>query len=105
TSTSTAQPRKAARTAPAWFLRSRPRLRHYKWCRPRNPSNAAPMDFRTDKKSGPIAGATVQKRQRKESQERRCKGPIRRPDRLKVRSRERRVKVKRGLFSYCLEEH
>ncbi len=38
-------------------------------------------------------------------QERRCKGPIRQPDRLRVRSRERRVKVKRGLFSYLLEEH
>ena len=59
----------------------------------------------TAKKSGPIAGATVQKRQWKESQERRCKGPIRLPDRLNVRCRERRVKVKRGLFSYLLEEH
>src|SRR5580692_3568875 len=38
-------------------------------------------------------------------QERRCKGPIRQPDRLRVRSRERRVKVKRGLFSCFIEEH
>jgi hypothetical protein len=38
-------------------------------------------------------------------QERRCKGPIRQPDRLRVRSRERRVKVKRGLFSYLVEKH
>ena len=38
-------------------------------------------------------------------QERRCKGPIRQADRLRVRSRERRVKVKRGLFSCFLEEH
>jgi hypothetical protein len=38
-------------------------------------------------------------------QERRCKQPIRQPNRSRVRSRERRVKVKRGLFSYCLEEH
>src|SRR5580693_3479004 len=38
-------------------------------------------------------------------QERRCKGPIRQPDRLRVRSRERRVKVKRGLFSCLIEEH
>src|SRR5580704_3261569 len=38
-------------------------------------------------------------------QERRCKGPIRRADRLRVRSRERRVKVKRGLFSYRVREH
>jgi hypothetical protein len=38
-------------------------------------------------------------------QERRCKGPIRQPDRLIVRSRERRVKVKRGLFSYLGEKH
>jgi len=38
-------------------------------------------------------------------QERRCKGPIRQADRLRVRSRERRVKVKRGLFSYRVREH
>jgi hypothetical protein len=38
-------------------------------------------------------------------QERRCKQPIRQPNRSRVRSRERRVKVKRGLFSYCLEKH
>ena len=38
-------------------------------------------------------------------QERRCKGPIRQADRLRVRSRERRVKAKRGLFSYRVREH
>jgi len=60
---------------------------------------------RRTKKAAPLLGPQFKRGNGKESQERRCKGPIRRPERLIVRSRERRVKVKRGLFSYIGEEH
>jgi len=60
---------------------------------------------RRTKKAAPLLGPQFKRGNGKESQERRCKGPIRQPDRLNVRSRERRVKVKRGLFSYFGEEH
>ena len=50
-------------------------------------------------------GHSLKEAKGRKCQERRCKGPIRQPNRLNVRSRERRVKVKRGLFSYSGEEH
>ena len=57
-------------------------------------------------KKGPIAGATIQKRLKEGSQGRRCKGPIRQPERLKERCREQRVKViVSGLFSCRVKEH
>src|SRR5580693_3688819 len=59
----------------------------------------------TQKKRPHCWGHSSKEAKGRKCQERRCKGPIRRADRLRVRSRERRVKVKRGLFSYRVREH
>src|SRR5271167_2878443 len=59
----------------------------------------------TQKKRPHFWGHSSKEAKGRKCQERRCKGPIRQPDRLRVRSRERRVKVKRGLFSYRVREH
>jgi hypothetical protein len=59
----------------------------------------------TQKKRPHFWGHSSKEAKGRKCQERRCKGPIRQADRLRVRSRERRVKVKRGLFSCFIEEH
>jgi len=56
--------------------------------------------FPAQKKRPHCWGHSSKEAKGRKCQERRCKGPIRQPDRRNVRSRERRVKVKRGLFSY-----
>jgi hypothetical protein len=44
--------------------------------------NKAPKGERIHQKSGPISGAANQKRRKEGSQDRRCKGPPHRPERL-----------------------
>jgi hypothetical protein len=61
--------------------------------------------YRAAQKSGPISGAILLKEARilEGFQERRCKGPLRQPERHRVRSRKQKVKVirQRPLFLAC----
>jgi len=63
--------------------------------------------FLTPEKSGPISGAILLKEATKwkENQERQCKAPIRQPERLRVRSREQKVKVIQRPLFLLVKEH
>jgi hypothetical protein len=66
-----------------------------------SPQNTFNGQRRSPQKKRPhFWGHSSKEAKGRKCQERRCKGPIRQSDRRNVRSRERRVKVKRGLFSY-----